>query len=95
MRDQDEHNYPDVVDFAHQIINMQSEIEYLRRELEHYKELVAILRKGRDDSMKHTQEMVGLTFKALLDPNSLVNKGLEAVAKERTPENARYGQERL
>ncbi|KKS05291.1 MAG: hypothetical protein UU59_C0051G0011, partial [candidate division WWE3 bacterium GW2011_GWE1_41_27] len=27
MRDQDEHNYPDVVDFAHQIINMQSEIE--------------------------------------------------------------------
>ena len=72
-----------IIDFAYEVLAMQDRIDFLERELDHYKELHRINCESLDSSDKHTKEMIGLTFKAMLDPNSVVNKGYAAIAAER------------
>lgn len=36
-----------------------------------------------DRSDAHTKEMIGMTFMALLDPDSVLNKGYAAIAAEK------------
>lgn len=72
-----------VVDFAYEVIEMQERIDFLERELKHYKELHRMSCESLDRSDAHTKEMIGMTFKALLDPNSVVSKGYAAVAAEK------------
>ena len=72
-----------VVDFAYEVLEMQQRIDFLERELEHYKELHRMNCESLDRSDAHTKEMIGMTFKALLDPNSVVNKGYSSIAAEK------------
>jgi len=72
-----------VIDFAYEVLEMQQRIDFLERELYHYKELHRMNCESLDRSDKHTKEMIGLTFKAILDPNSVVNKGYAAIAAEK------------
>lgn len=67
-----------VVDFAYEVLEMQRRIEFLERELAHYKELHRINCESLDRSDAHTKEMICMTFHALLDPDSIVNKGYAA-----------------
>ncbi len=64
-----------VVDFAYEVLEMQQRIDFLERELEHYKELHRMNCESLDRSDAHTKEMIGMTFMALLDPDSVLNKG--------------------
>ena len=72
-----------VVDFAYEVVGMQQRIDFLERELEHYKELHRMNCESLDRSDAHTKEMIGLTFKALIDKDSVVNKGYAAIAAEK------------
>ena len=72
-----------IVDFAYEVLEMQQRIEFLERDLAHYKELYRMSCESLDRSDAHTKEMIGMTFKALLDPNSAVNKGYAAIAAEK------------
>ena len=73
---------PRIVDLAYEIISLHEENIYLRRELEHYKEMDKINRERIDDNSKHNKEMTEIIFDAVLDPNSAINKGQEAIIKE-------------
>ena len=64
-----------VVDFAYAVLEMQQRIDFLDRELERYKELHRMNCESLDRSDAHTKEMIGMTFMALLDPDSVLNKG--------------------
>lgn len=72
-----------VVDFAYEVLEMQQRIDFLERELERYKELHRMNCESLDRSDAHTKEMIGMTFKAVLDPNSVVSKGYAAIAAEK------------
>lgn len=72
-----------VVDFAYEVLEMQQRIDFLERELEHYKELHRMNCESLDHSDAHTKEMIGMTFMALLDPDSVLNKGYAAIAAEK------------
>ena len=65
---------PNIIDFAYQIIDMDKEINYLRLELDHYKELVEILREDVDASAKSTKENTNILLSAILDPKSFINR---------------------
>lgn len=72
-----------VVDFACEVIEMQERIDFLERELKHYKELHRMNCESLNRSDAHAKEMIGMTFKALLDPDSVVNKGYAVIAAEK------------
>jgi hypothetical protein len=73
---------PDIVDFAYQIIAMDKENQHLRHELEHYKELNEINSNALNNSMDSTKETIGIIVGAVLDPDSALNKGSAALARE-------------
>ncbi len=73
---------PSIVDFAYDIIHMQEEIEQLRHERDHYKKLHEMNCDALNRSDKHTREMTGLMLKAVLDPDSVINKGHAAILRE-------------
>lgn len=73
---------PDIVDFAYQIIAMDKETQFLRSELEHYKELNEINSRALNNSMDSTKETIGIIVGAVLDPDSVLNKGSRALARE-------------
>lgn len=73
------------VDFAYEVLEMQQRIEFLERELAHYKELHRINCESINRSEAHTKEMFSITLKSLLDPNSVVNKGYAAITAEKVP----------
>lgn len=79
---------PSVLDFAHDIIAMNDEIVMLKRELEHYKELDKINSKSIDDSRNNTNESIGFILSAVLDPESAINKGNEAIIREQLREKS-------
>ena len=72
----------DIIDFAYQIIALDKENEFLRHELEHYKELNEINTKGLNNSMDSTKETIGIIVGAVLDPGSAINRGSRALARE-------------
>jgi len=73
----------DVVDFAHQILDMKNIIDSQDAELEHCKELLAMYRKAQDESMKSTWDGIGIVLNAVLDPKSSINRNanLKAISK--------------
>jgi len=73
----------DVVDFAYQIIEMHEKILSLQSELNHYKKLHQQSRDFIRQSGENTKEMTGIILEAVLDPNSIINKGNEAIIKEK------------
>ncbi len=73
---------PDIIDFAYQIIAMDKEAQFLRSELDHYKELNEINSKALNASMDSTKETIGIVVSAVLDPDSALNKGSRALARE-------------
>lgn len=73
----------DIVDLAYQIIDMHKENISLRQELNHYEGLREDYLKSLKSSEKHTKEMTGIILSAVLDPKSVINKGHEAILKEK------------
>lgn len=74
--------YPTIVDYAYEIIAMYEENEHIKRELEHYKELHKINCESLKDRENHNKEFMGTFLKTALDPDSVINKGHEAIIKE-------------
>ena len=72
----------DIVELAYQIIDMHKEILFLRQEVDHYKKLHEINCESLDRSHKHTMEMTGIILNAVIDPESVINKGIEAKIRE-------------
>lgn len=83
---------PDVVDFAHQIINMQIENEHLRHEVEHYKSMHEQHCEQTTRSIKSSREFTGILLKAALDPDSVINRGHAALIKEEVENNGSTNQ---
>ncbi len=79
-----EHGYQqyDIIDFAHQVLDLHRENESLRAELEHYKKMHEIHCESLRETDKHQKEFVGTMFFALLDPDSVINKVHGALMKE-------------
>jgi len=79
-----EYDYPqyDIVDFAHQILTLHRENELLRSELDHYKKMHEMNCESLRESDKHSKEFVGTMFSALLDPDSVINKGHECLVRQ-------------
>ena len=73
---------PDVVDLAHQIIDMHNTILALECELDHYKKLHEMNMEELEKHSKHAIEMTGLMISAVLDPDSVINKGHAEIVKE-------------
>ena len=78
---------PNVVDFAYEIIHLHEENIALKRQVAHYKELDEIHCKSTKDSLEHGNKMIGTMFSAILDPESVINKGYEAIIKEQAELN--------
>jgi len=78
---------PAVIDFAYEVINLYEENFRLRQELNHYKELDKISIEQIERSNKHTKEMTGIIFKAILDPESTINKGSRAIFENKLKES--------
>jgi hypothetical protein len=77
---------PNVVDFAYQIIALHKENEQLHQELEHYKkldEMHCVELTSRDE---HTKDLTGIMLRAVLDPDSGLNKGYAAIVREQVLE---------
>lgn len=75
---------PTVLDFAYEIIDLHEENTRLHQELNHYKELDKINIETIKKSEEHTDEMTGIIFKAILDPESTINKGSKVILEERS-----------
>lgn len=67
----------DIVDLAYQILEMHEENKHLRRERDHYKSMHESEMKSLDRSLKSTKETIGMMLKAVIDPDSLINKGIK------------------
>ena len=78
------HEYPqyDIVDFAHQILDLHRENESLRADLDHYKKMHDMHCESLRKTDLHQKKFVGTMFSALLDPDSVINKGHAALMKE-------------
>lgn len=70
------------VDLAYQIIELHEENAHLRRELEHYKALYEMHRDDMENSIQHSKQLIGTMLAAVIDPNSVINKGHAAIIKE-------------
>lgn len=57
----------DVVDLAYQIIDMDDTIRRQRREIEHLKDYKESYFELSNQNSKHTNEMIGIVFKGLLN----------------------------
>ena len=84
MKNQKEHfdAYPDVVDFAYQIISIHHENEQLRNELDHYKKMHKSSCESMNKSHEHTKKMTAIILSAAIDPDSVINKGHATIIKE-------------
>jgi CO dehydrogenase nickel-insertion accessory protein CooC1 len=71
----------DVVDFARQIIRMDNKIQQLEHDLEHKEKLLEIYQKGSEESLKNSQESIGIILSAVLDPESNINKADRIIAE--------------
>jgi len=73
---------PDVIDFAYQIIALHKENQILRSELKHYKEINELNLKAINDSIEASKENIGMIMTAVVDPDSVLNKGYQKIAEE-------------
>lgn len=73
---------PSIIDFAYEIIDLHEENINLRRRVEHLEKLDKINMESIKRSRKHGDEMMGHLLCAIIDPNSVTNKGHEAIFKE-------------
>lgn len=71
-----------VVEMAYQIIDMHEEILRLRADVEYYKPYQQMYMDELNNGIKSSQEMIGTMLVAALDPNSIINKGLQKIAEE-------------
>lgn len=72
-----------IVDLAHQIIEMHEENMYLRAEVNRLSEYKQKYDNEVDASLRHSQVMIGHVLSGLINPDSAINKGFTAIAKEK------------
>jgi len=73
---------PSALDFAYDVIALHEENKMLRHERDHYKKLHEMNSKALEDVRKSTMSNIGTIFKAVIDPDSAINKGRAALARE-------------
>ncbi len=78
-----EYYIPNVVDLAHEVIDMHQENIMLRQEVAHYKKMYETYRGVANDSEKHNNEMICTIFEAVIDPKSVISMGHAAINKEK------------
>jgi len=74
---------PNIIDLAYQIITIHQENEYLKRELEHYKQLNELHLDSMEDRENNSKEITSILLTTVLDPNSIINEGHAAILKKR------------
>ena len=70
---------PNIVDFAHEVIAMEEEIIFLRQKLADYKSLNDLNIKDLKRQEIHTSEITSIIINAVIDPESVINKGNAAI----------------
>lgn len=63
-----------IKDFAYSLLETQEELEYLRRENAHLKEMLSIYQESQHDQLKANEQLFGSLLCAALDPDSRIHK---------------------
>lgn len=74
----------DIVDIAYQIIDMHKENQRLKEDLKHYKKMHEMNCNATTESIESNKKFLGIMLDAALDPDSVINKGHEAILKEKS-----------
>lgn len=72
----------DIVEFAHQILELEDSRNFWRSEAEHYKQLYETWFESANKSSDNTMNILGTILTATLDENSNLNKMYRAMDRD-------------
>jgi hypothetical protein len=71
-----------IVNFAHQILDLEEDRNHWRRQALHYKGMYDMHAKSTDESIQHNMQLMGTVLLAALDEDSGLNRMYRALDRD-------------